>query len=264
MPRTLPVAHAAFVLGAALCLGLAPSSSSQGLEIDFESFAPGAIVADRIATHSQPDGDWTLIVTNLSRSFDLAVTYDSAPMMSGEDPDLEIGDGWAGGNLAPDTQLGNLLIIQENDDCSATACLSPDDEGRQPAGSFLFLFDGSFQMASFDLVDIEEGEADGGSITFYRGDPGDVDNRVASFAFSDFLALGQGVEYGDNTANHIDLGLIGDFDAVEIALRGSGGLDNLRLVPEPDLAALVVLGLAGLLFASRRRRTALQGAGGIR
>lgn len=285
MPRMLPV------LAAGALLAAAPAS---GLTLDFEDFEHGDVVANGVASY----GDWTLVVDNPNRDFDVAAAFDSS-VSGSADPDLEMGGGWSGGNLAPDTDLGNLLILQERS-CSVSTCETPDDEGSRPAGSLLFLFDETFQVASIDLIDVELGEAssrpaphglwhkenvgpkwgrehgrehglfhktnapfgrgkggdDGGedgAIRFLNLVDGEVDVLVAEYTFSELAELFPDVEFGDNTANRIDFGEIGDFNAVEVELGGSGAIDNLVVVPEPSTLALLSLGLGGLGLAGRRR-----------
>jgi len=289
MPRILPV----LASGVSVLLAAAPALA---LTLDFEGFDHGDVVANRVASH----GDWTLVVDNPNRDFDIAAAFDSG-VSGSADPDLEMGSGWSGGNLAPDTELGSMLILQERS-CSGATCATPDDEGSRPAGSFLFLFEATFQFASLDLIDVELGEessrpaphglwhkehvgpqwgreygrkhgpfhktnapfgrgkgggGDGGEdgvIRFFNLVDGEVDVLVAEYTFGELAMLHPDVEFGNNTANRIDFGEIGDFNAIEIELGGSGAIDNLVVVPEPTTAALLSLGLAGLGVAGRRRR----------
>jgi PEP-CTERM motif len=249
MQRSLPVYLAMLALAFPL------HAAAVTITFDFESFAHGGVVA--------PDGgsgvlsSYEITATNPSRSFDIGAAFDTTRTGTA-DTDLQRGSGWAKGNLAPATMLGKVLILQENDaGCAAGLCSSPDDESKRPAGSFRFapVVGGGapFQNFAFDLVDIESATLENGSITFFRG----LD-EVASYSFASFLGLGQGIVYGNNSANHVVLNDIGDYDSFEIDMGGSGAIDNLTLsssaVPEPATAALMGLGLSALAFAGSRRR----------
>ena len=150
--------------------------------------------------------------------------------------------------------LDNILILQESETgCGDGTCDDPDDEGSRPAGDFTFLFQETFQLFRFDLIDVENETDELGRIVFLLGGV-----EVVAVGFDEFLGLGLGVVYGNNSANRIDLGLIGDFDTVVIEMGGSGGVDNLvalhkEPVPEPSTGALMGLGLLALGIASRRR-----------
>lgn len=293
MPRLLSLLAG----GTSVVLAAAPALA---LTLDFESFDHGDVVANRVASHAASHADWTLVVDNPNRDFDIAAAFDSS--LSGTaDPDLEMGGGWSGGNLAPDTDLGSMLILQERS-CSGATCATPDDEGSRPAGSFLFLFEETFQFASIDLIDVELGEeaspsephglwhkrhvgpkwgreygrehglfhkmnapfgrgkgggsegGEDGAIRFFNVVDGEVDVLVAEYTFQELAALYPDLEFGNNTANRIDFGEIGDFNAVEVDLGGSGAIDNLVVVPEPATVGLVSLGLVGLGVVGRRRR----------
>jgi hypothetical protein len=246
MLRSIPVLLAALLLIAA---GRAPA-----VTIDFEGFAHGDIVAAPIASHA----GYTLVAENFVKSFDAAVAFDTSVTGSLE-PDLQFdpATGFATGNIS-DQDLGNILILQANSNCNSTRCFAPEDEGRRPAGKFTFLLDEVARTFSFDVIDVDDATREAGRITFFLLEEGSVSTTVASFSFADFTALGQGVVYGNNSANHVELGEIGPYNAFEILMGGSGGVDNIFAngtpVPEPASAALIGLGLSALAAAGRRRR----------
>ncbi len=258
MQRSLPI------LLATLALTLSLPAAATTIVFDFEAFDHGGVVAPDGAPGvitPLPGFSYEISATNPNRSFDIGAAFDTTRTGTA-DTDLEHGTGWSAGNLAPSTQLGKILILQENSaGCGVGPCTSPDDEGRRPAGSFRFdpAVGGTgepapFQHFAFDLVDVEGAGLENGSITFFLG----VD-EVVSYSFASFLQLGQAVTYGNNSANRIVLNGIGDYDAFEIALGGSGGIDNVTLsnmpiVPEPATAALVGLGLVALAAAGSGRR----------
>lgn len=219
--------------------------------VDFEGLMHGEIVTTQIPGVN-------VSAVNYNQPFDLAVAFDTE-VPGTSDPDLE--GPWDGGNLAPDTFLGNILIIAENDlDADGDGYLDdPDDEGGQPAGQLIFVFDDLLTDFGFDLIDIEP--AEGGYIEFF--DDGDL---MATVDFADFVTplsdfYDPTVEFGDNTANRISPisfevegnGGAVTFDEVRVNLGGSGGVDNLNFtfVPGPG-AGVLLLGL----FAGRRRRRA--------
>lgn len=239
----------------AVLLLLLAAVPATALTIDFEEFLHGEIVAQ--PTMAYPG--FTLTVDNFIRGdFDVAVAFDTGVTGSLE-PDLQYDPqtGWAAGNIR-NTDLGNILIIQANDNCSDTVCAEPEDEGFRPLAGFLtFRLDVAATDFSFDLVDVDSITQEDGMITFYNlaegeGPAGAI--PVSSFRFDEFEGQ-NGVAYGDNSANHIDVEGTGTFNTLVIRFAGSGGVDNLEFtpIPEPTTAALVSLGLGGLAFSGRRR-----------
>jgi hypothetical protein len=219
--------------------------------VDFEGLLHGEIVSTQVP-------GVTVSAVNYNQPFDLAVAFDTE-VPGTSDADLEFP--WDGGNLAPDTFLGNILIIAENDlDADGDGYLDdPDDEGGQPAGQLIFVFDDLLTEFGLDLIDIEP--AEGGYLEFFED--GDLLTTVTFAEFTTPLSdfYDPTVEFGDNTANRISPlsftvegngGLVA-FDEVRVNLGGSGGVDNLyfTFVPAPG-AGVMLLGL----FAGRRRRRA--------
>lgn len=219
------------------------------LSFDDVSLLHGSIVTDQYA-----GANVSIMATNVGGGPGLAVAFDSS--LSGtRDSDLEFGNGWSGGNLAPDTVLDNLLIVQENNiGCGDGRCDEPDDEGSRPAGTLIFEFDIPVLSFGFDLVDVEDTMAENGSITFYDG------FSTVNIAMMDFLA---GFQLGDNSANRVEPFLVADLlgidqiDRVDINMGGSGAVDNVTFepVPEPTTATLMGLGLTALAALGRRRQS---------
>ena len=239
-----------WIVAAALLL---PGAAVATTTITFSEF--GVVHGEVVDTDFASLGLDSIITTNIGGGPDLGVVFDSL-LMGTNDGDLE-GPPWNVGNLAPNTVLGNILIIQENSSgCGDDVCDVPDDEGSRPAGSFDLSFATTpITSFGFDIVDVEDTTAENGSIVFYDG--------AASFTISfDELEVGgafevAGLVFGNNSANRIpeitaaSLGL-SQFDRIVINMGGSGGIDNL-VIPEPGTGLLVLMGGA-LGLAVRRRR----------
>ena len=236
-----------------LSLGAATAGA---LTIDFDGYTHGQDVGSMLFD----DLGIVLTTVNLGGGPNLGVAFDTTLSLT-RDEDLQRDDDWAYGNLrlpnpVHDPVLDRILIIQENDNrCDDGFCA--DDEGSRPAGWFSFDLSElpeTFSKFSFDLVDIDDPgeEMEDGSIvfTYQDGDP-------RMYRFEDFVlgqAIAQDVQFGNRSANHIDLGPVGAYDRIVVHMGGSGGIDNLVLTPEPGTLALVGLGLGGLAIAGRRRR----------
>ena len=222
-------------MAAIACAGLAMSASAD--VIDFSSLSHGEIVNSQFSSMGV-----NISAINFNQSFDLAVAFDTS--LSGTaDPDLE--GPWSMGNTDLNTALGNVLIIQENDD------IDPDDEGGRPAGQLIFDFDMSIQSFGFTVVDVEDSTSENSVIEFFSGG-----SLVGSINFDQFEAGGSndfGAIYGNNSINLIgELSPGANFDQVVITAGGSMGFDNVSFtVPAPGSLELFGLGVGAL---ARRRR----------
>ena len=228
-------------------LGLAMAPAAGAITLDFEQFVHGEVISGTTVQGV------TITAFNPHKPFDYGAVFDTN-VTGSRDPDLEIGDGWRGGNLAPSNEnLGNILIVQRfGTDCETGICKTPDDDGTPPGGTMLdFVFEQDITSIGWDLVDIDDSET-GGFITIFSG------QQEMSFEFGELLAADL---FGDGTANRFDPILASELgfqfiDRVKITFGGSGGIDNLQFepVPEPGTIALLGAGLIGIGSIGRRRR----------
>jgi MYXO-CTERM domain-containing protein len=213
------------------------AAASAGL-VDFNDLSHGDVVAEQYASMGVH-----ISAVNPNRPFDIAMAFDTTSTGNSDD-DLE--DPWSMGNMDLNTNLGNILIIQENDSGI------PDDEATRPAGSIVFDFDSLTSGFGFTMVDVESVTLEGSSVDFYRGGL-----LIESINFAEFEAGGthdNGVIFGNNSINNSDEQIIsGGFDQAIIHAGGSMGFDNISFttVPAPGSLALLALGAA---TGIRRRR----------
>jgi hypothetical protein len=244
-PRSRPTIPTPFVALAVslIALSMGPAAAS-ALTIDFEEFVHGQVV-------TSVEGA-TITVENFHRAFDYAVAFDTEQSGT-RDSDLEAD--WVRDNLGGDV-LGNILIIQEDAtgcDSPQSVCAFPDDEGgRTPngAGTLTLDLDVATPTIQFVLVDIDDVLAEAGALTLWDAQGDSV--------VVDFMTVLAGLSIGDNTAFRVDplvaadLG-IGDIVKAEFRMGGSGGIDEIEVVPEPTTALLMGLGLMGLGLSGHRR-----------
>ena len=243
---------------------------AHGLTIDFEGLEHGRIVNTQYLTSLGVN----IAVENTGGGPDLGVAFNTNASNT-YDPDLE--SPWSGGNLAQNTDLGNILIIQENSvGISDGIADKPDDEGSRPAGNITLSFNGAIDYFGFDLIDVEGpseyGNDSGYYATFYQSGTvvnqigfGDLINHASAFYDST-------ISFGNNKINRISPIIsgtngIGVFDEVVLNFGGSAGIDNIVFdytpptnpnspVPEPATLSLLGMGLAGLVMRNRKRRNA--------
>ena len=149
---------------AALVAGLFfTGAPALALTLDFDDLAHGEVV------ESERYDGVRIHVENEMQPFDLAVGFSTNATLSA-DPDLH-GPDWSGGNLAPTTDLGRVLIIQANSfGCADGVCDVADDQAGVPAGMLTFDFDEPITRFGFDLVDLEGPFAPQTSVSFFSGE----------------------------------------------------------------------------------------------
>ncbi len=252
-----------FLTALVLC-ATASAFPVQASTLSFEGLALGEHVSDQFLLS---DGVTISVVSNGSGP-DLGIIFDSFATGT-PDTDLE-GPPWSVGNLAPSTQLGNLLVIAENDfDGSMDGFVDlPDDERR--GGSIFFEFQQPVFSFGFDLIDIEADEFDAtaGFVAFFNHDV-----ELFRIGFGDLPTIDPSIVFGNNSANRIFpialpgsnsggrivAGNLQDYvNIIEIDLAGSGAVDNIQInaVPEPGTWGLLGAAMLGLAALRRRLRAA--------
>lgn len=248
------MAIARFVCAVA-CVSLAPSVLAEPIEASFESLAHGEIINGQFS-----DVGMSIQALNFQLPGAMPISFDTQ-FIHTADPDLQ-GPPWSHGNLAPNTILGNVIIVPENmvDANNDGIVDEPDDEGARPAGELMFSFDNVMTGFGFDVLDIEGVTLESTSVEFFLfGDSvGSVD--FAAFTDPQSVFYDETIEFGNNSANRISPLMIGDiageglasgFTSVTIHMGGSSAFDNIVVIPAPASLGMVAL---GGLVATRRRR----------
>ena len=206
--------------------------------LDFSDLAHGDIVAEQYASMGVH-----ISAINPNRPFDIAAIFDTTETGTSDD-DLE--DPWSMGNISLSTELGNVLILQENDD------IDPDDEGSRPAGQLIFDFDVLATSFGFDIIDVESADLEHSTLEFFIGGA-----LAESIDFAEFEAGGtndNGAIYGDNSINRIsEFEVAGGFDRVVFNLGGSMAIDNIAFTSVPTPGSVVLIGLGAAVGLRRRR-----------
>jgi hypothetical protein len=195
--------------------------------IDFEGIPPGTIVDELYSGYgiSGAPVEGKVIVfgfnpdfaafTNTAMIFDATCPPGNVPAdCSGGDSDLF--------NMS----FGNTLIISEDLDSD-----DPDDAdvvGAKFGFEYTQLGDGSgAYIESLEVQDVEEEETEDARMYFYEGGLGGT--LVGSVDIP---------ETGDGNSLVVPIG-VGNVDAIEIDLQGSGTINNIRLFAEPTAVELL-------------------------
>jgi len=211
-------------------------TSAQAIVVDFDELAAGTIVDGAFE-------GWSVSTEGGSGgSPDVAVVFDTGNP-TGEDFDLEAPFFTTNPDIPNEYNPNNVLIIQENDTCSAMMCEDPDDDRN--GGTITFTFDAPVTLNSIDVFDIEENEDSG------------------VFEFTAFALSGDGeliatlsipVTGGDNTWDRVTFDDLTNVGTLGIMLSGSGAIDRLDFTVIPVPPAVLLFGSALALLAGVRRR----------
>jgi len=206
---------------------------------------PGISQAQIIDNEFSASKGVTFSAVNAGVGTDLVVAYASDLAVTGFDTDL-VGPPWSGGNLAPNTVLGNIIVIEENDfnldgDNFVTTPAAPDDEGSRPAGSIFLEFGNCIEEFGMDMIDVEDPEnavINSAYIAFFNNN-----DELARVEFEEFvdntsMFFDPTVAFVNHYANRINPitldeleaftgDIIFGFNKIELNLGGSGGFDNL-------------------------------------
>ena len=195
--------------------------------IDFEGIPEGTIVDELYSGYgiSGAPIDGKVIVFGFNPDFaaftNTAMIFDATCTPGGTPADCSGGDS----DLFNPT-FGNTLIISEDLDSS-----DPDDAdvvGAKFGFEYTQLGDGSgAYIESLEVQDVEEEETEDARLYFYEGGLGGT--LVGSVDIP---------ETGDGVSMVIPIG-VGDVDAIEIDLQGSGTINNIRLFSEPTAVELL-------------------------
>ncbi len=216
--------------------------------LDFEGFGSGTIIDNEYVSLGVAINGVNVVrsASNLATIFDTnnysGGDWDLASPFSNPNGDL--------GTLDP----GNVLIVHEHPwECNGMTCTDPDDEGDRlrdpdsPSVYFSIVFDTPVFLESIDFFDIEN-EEDGfqsyNAIQLF--DWNGVEIMPNTFYTPD--------TGGDRTWDRLAFNVAG-VKSMRINLGGSGAIDNIHFVPEPDTFVLFLLGLTGMgLFMAWQRK----------
>lgn len=230
------------MIGAASALTLVGAASAAEIKvIDFEDQTAGAVIDNEYTTSdgvtvsaTGGSGDAMVFDTNnvTGGDTDLAANFDTLTM-GGTD------------NFNP----GNILIISEDGDSS-----DPDDAAG--GGTITFTFDRLVSFVDINIFDVDVGELVTVIFGFEDGSRGEVDISGADIGNGNYIEFTRTFEevFGTTLANLFRRPI--EITSLGIRFSGSGGVDGLQYseIPLPAALPLMLVGLGGLGWASRRKK----------
>ncbi|MEO1128453.1 MAG: hypothetical protein AAFX05_01960 [Planctomycetota bacterium] len=220
--------------------------------VDFSTDDNGMVIANGQEIDGEFFADFTVSGVGAAR----LAAFDSTP--SG--PNDPSGDE----DLLVD--LGNVLIIQNDNLLSKTGDIFDTVDDDAGGGAVLFSFNSPVTLESIDLIDIDSSAAvtvtmtDGNGLTRTYSVPDnwtfDVESSPLGWDTLDLTSLAdQDSEGAGGPATAVeDFGFdANDVVSLEVDFSGSGALDNVKYVPGPATAAM--LACSGIAAVTRRRRS---------
>ena len=195
--------------------------------IDFEGIPPGTIVDELYFGYGISGAPIEGKVIVFGFNPDFAAFTNTAMIFDATCPPGNVPADCSGGDADLfNFSFGNTLIISEDLDSS-----DPDDAdvvGAKFGFEYTQLGDGSgAYIESLEVQDVEEEETEDARMYFYEGGLGGT--LVGSVDIP---------ETGNGVSMVIPIG-VGDVDAIEIDLQGSGTINNIRLFSEPTAVELL-------------------------
>jgi hypothetical protein len=232
----------AFCVGA---FGLSATALANEFNIDFEGFSHGQIIDDEYDFVS-------ISAENFRYNRDLATAFDTG--INHAPPDMLL-DLVAPFDEGPSVNSpGNILVIQAGGGgpCDASACKTSRDQGGSNPGMFHFDFSQPVDITSIDFFDIDPGE-EGAPVVFFDKDGNEIGRYLTEMTTMDMGSPGDPAR----SWTRVIFDLAG-VQRIDLALGGSGGIDNIQgkmAIPLPAVAFLFPSGLiAGLAWIRRRTR----------
>ncbi|GEM_PF-1165423 len=222
---------------------LALTGSAFATVIDFEDQSTGTVITTQY-------GPLLTISADSNGSFDQAMIFDTDNYTGGDnDLDAPFNTPTPGG--ADGIMPGHVLIISEDGDSN-----DPDDEAA--GGSITFDFASVVEFIGINIFDIDNGENVQVQLLNNGAFIGGATVAGSAIGDGNYISFAETFAYylGDTLEDYFGQPML--IDQIIVTFSASGALDDLEFaeVPLPGALPLLLSGIAGLGFASRRRKKA--------